>query len=224
MRISFVEDHRLLRGGLVRLLGDVGHEVISEHDDATELCAELDELDGGPPDLVITDVRLPPTHTNEGIRAALALRRRDHPIPVLVLSQYVERRHAVDLVGGDDGGFGYLLKDRIGDVDVFLDAVDEVAAGGTVIDPHVVRQLLRRRSSPIERLTPRERDVLELIAQGRSNRAIGAELVLSAKAVEKHVGSIFMRLDLPAEAVEHHRRVRAAVLWLDAARTEQLAP
>lgn len=219
-----MEDHRLLRAGLVRLLRDVGHDVVSEHNDATDLDAEVDGLDGGPPDLVVTDVRLPPTHTDEGIRAALALRQRDRPIPVLVLSQYVERRHAVELVGADEGGFGYLLKDRISDVDVFLDAVDEVAAGGTVIDPHVVRQLLRRRSSPIERLTPREREVLELIAQGRSNRAIATELVLSAKAVEKYVGNIFMRLDLPPEAVEHHRRVRAAVLWLDAARTEQLAP
>ncbi len=224
MRISFVEDHRLLRAGLVRLLRDVGHDVVSEHDDAIELCAALGEIDGGPPDLVVTDVRLPPTHTDEGIRAALALRRGAHPIPVLVLSQYVERRHAVELIRGDDGGFGYLLKDRVSDVDVFLDAVDEVAAGGTVIDPHVVRQLLRRRSSPVERLTPRERDVLELIAQGRSNRAIAAELVLSASAVEKYVGNIFMRLDLPPEDVEHHRRVRAAVLWLDAARTEHPAP
>jgi DNA-binding NarL/FixJ family response regulator len=216
MRISFVEDHRLLRAGLVRLLHDAGHEVVSEHDDADDLLTTIDARAPGPPDLVVTDVRLPPSHTDEGIRAAVALRRRTPPVPVLVLSQYVERRHAVELVADDDGGFGYLLKDRVSDVDTFLDAVEVVAAGGTVIDPHVIRQLLRR-TSPTDRLTPREQDVLELIAQGRSNRAIAEQLVISSSAVEKYIGNIFMRLDLPHEDVDHHRRVRAAVLWLDAA-------
>lgn len=213
MRIVVVEDHVLLRTGLERLLRDAGHEVTSTHASAQGVA---DAIDAERADLVVTDVRLPPDQSDEGVRLALELRRRTPPVPVLLLSQYVERRHAADLLTADDGGVGYLLKDRISDIDAFLDAIDEVAAGGVVIDPHVVRQLLRRRStSVLERLTPRERDVLELVAEGQSNRAIADRLVLSASAVEKHISSIFDKLDLFPGDVEQHRRVRAAVLWLD---------
>jgi DNA-binding NarL/FixJ family response regulator len=213
MRIVVVEDHVLLRTGLQRLLEDAGHEVSSAHAAADGVVgAVADEA----PDLVVTDVRLPPSHTDEGVRLALELRRRTPPVPVLLLSQYVERRHAADLLTADDGGVGYLLKDRISDIDTFLAALDDVAGGGAVIDPHVVRQLLRRRStSLLDRLTPREEEVLELVAQGQSNRAIADRLVLSGSAVEKHISSIFDKLDLFPDDVDQHRRVRAAVLWLD---------
>jgi DNA-binding NarL/FixJ family response regulator len=213
MRIVLVEDHVLLRTGLQRLLEDAGHTVSSVHSVADGvLAAVVDEA----PDLVVTDVRLPPGQTDEGVRLALELRRRTPPVPVLLLSQYVERRHATGLLAAHDGGVGYLLKDRISDIDAFLAAVEDVAGGGTVVDPHVVRQLLLRRStSVLDRLTPREREVLELVAQGQSNRAIADRLVLSASAVEKHISSIFDKLDLAPDDVAQHRRVRAAVLWLD---------
>jgi DNA-binding NarL/FixJ family response regulator len=213
MRIILVEDHVLLRRGLQRLLEDAGHEVCSAHASADPVLAAVA---AEAPDLVLTDVRLPPGQTDEGVRLALELRRTPPPIPVLLLSQYVERRHAADLLTNGDGGLGYLLKDRISDIDTFLAAVDEVAAGATVIDPHVVRQLVRRRNgSALDRLTPREREVLALVAEGRSNRAISAQLVLSASAVEKHIANIFDKLDLLPDDTDRHRRVRAAVLWLD---------
>jgi DNA-binding NarL/FixJ family response regulator len=217
MRIIVVEDHVLLRTGIQRFLEDAGHVVTSAHADADRvLDAVIDEA----PDLVVTDVRLPPGQTDEGVRLALELRRRTPPVPVLLLSQYVERRHAADLLTDNDGGVGYLLKDRIGDIDTFLEAVEAVARGDAVIDPHVVRQLLRRRSvSVLDRLTARECEVLELVAQGQSNRAIAHQLVLSGSAVEKHISSIFDKLDLFPDDIEQHRRVRAAVLWLDHAAT-----
>ncbi len=213
MRIILVEDHALLRTGLQRLLEDAGHEVCSSHATADDVVvAAVDQR----PDLVVADVRLPPDHTDEGVRLALELRRLEHPVPVLLLSQYVERRHARDLLVADDGGVGYLLKDRVSDIDAFLAAANDVAAGGAVIDPHVVQQLLRRRpASLLDRLSPREREVLGLIAEGRSNRAIAEALVLSTSAVEKHISSIFDKLDLFPDDTDQHRRVRAAVLWLD---------
>lgn len=213
MKIVLVEDHVLLRTGLQRLLEDAGHTVTSAHASVDGVLQAVVEES---PDLVVTDVRLPPTHTDEGVRLALELRGRTPPVPVLLLSQYVERRHAADLLAENDGGVGYLLKDRVSDIDTFLAAIDDIAAGAAVIDSHVVRQLLRRGSTTVlDRLTPRENEVLELVAQGQSNRAIADRLVLSASAVEKHISSIFDKLDLFPDDVDHHRRVRAAVLWLD---------
>lgn len=215
MRIVVVEDHVLLRTGLQRLLQDAGHEVCSSHASADGV---LEAVAAASPDLVVTDVRLPPSQTDEGVQLALELHRRTPPVPVVLLSQYVERRHAADLLATADGGVGYLLKDRIADVDSFLVALDDVGAGGTVIDQHVVRQLLRRRSpSALDRLTAREEEVLELVAQGQSNRAIADRLVLSTSAVEKHISNIFDKLDLFVDDVAQHRRVRAAIVWLDRA-------
>jgi DNA-binding NarL/FixJ family response regulator len=167
------------------------------------------------PDLCVVDVRMPPTHTDEGLRAALVLRRQWPDVAVLVLSQYVEERYAADLLAGSTSGVGYLLKDRVADVADFLDALRRVAAGGTALDPEVVAQLLARRDDPLRRLTPRERDVLRLMAEGRSNSAIAADLVISPSAVEKHVNSILTKLDLPP-ADSDHRRVLAVLRFLRA--------
>jgi DNA-binding NarL/FixJ family response regulator len=211
MRVVIAEDSVLLREGLSQILGRFEHEVVAAVGDAPGLAAAVAEHQ---PDVVVTDVRMPPGFRDEGLRAALALRAERQELPVLVLSQYVEQSYASELLQ-TGGGVGYLLKDRVGEVTEFIDALDRVAAGGTVIDPEVVRRLLsrRREHSPLERLTEREREVLELMAEGRSNGAIARRLVVSEAAVIKHVGSILAKLDLPP-APDDHRRVRAVLLFL----------
>jgi DNA-binding NarL/FixJ family response regulator len=212
MRVVIAEDAVLLRAGLTRLLSDAGHEVVAAVGDADLL---LTAVERHAPDLAIVDVRMPPTHTDEGIRAALEVRSQWPDVAILVLSQYVEERYAVDLVAGETAGLGYLLKDRVADVREFLDAAGRVADGGTVLDPEVVSQLLARsrQRDPIERLTPREREVLGLMAEGRSNAAIAEQLVISGGAVEKHVTNIFTKLDLPPTEGDH-RRVLAVLRFL----------
>ena len=214
MRILIAEDSALLRDGLTRMLSDHGHDVVGAIDDAVGLIHLVDEKE---PDLVILDVRMPPTHTDEGIRAALELRARRPELRIVVLSQYVEENYASELLGGDLGGIAYVLKDRVTDIGQFLQTVDHVAEGGTAIDPEVVSQLLARtrRQKPIAELTPREREVLGLMAEGRSNAAIADKLVITQRAVEKHVKNIFQKLRLtPAET--DHRRVLAVLRYLDA--------
>lgn len=207
------EDSVLLREGIVGLLGRCGHEVVAAVGDAPALLAAVAEH---APDIVVTDVRMPPGFQDEGLHAAVRLRERRPGLPVLVLSQYVQRTYAADLLdSGDGSGVGYLLKDRVGQVEEFVDALHQVADGGTVVDPEVVRQLLRRRRDPLERLTPREREVLALIAQGRSNGAIARELVVSEAAIGKHIGNILTKLDLPPTD-ETHRRVLAVLTYLRA--------
>ncbi|MEW1868416.1 response regulator transcription factor [Streptomyces caelestis] len=207
------EDSVLLREGLIGLLQRCGHEVVAAVGDAEALVAEVG---GHAPDVVVTDVRMPPGFQDEGLRAAVRLRAERPTLPVVVLSQYVQRRYASDLLDSGDGtGVGYLLKDRVGQVEEFVTALSQVADGGTVVDPEVVRQLLRHRRDPLERLSPREREVLELIAQGRSNGAIARELVVSEAAVGKHVGGIFTKLDLPVTDGTH-RRVLAVLAYLRA--------
>lgn len=212
MRVVVAEDSVLLREGLVRLLRESGLEVVAAVDRGDRL---LSAIDRDPPDIAIVDVRMPPTFSDEGLRAALEVRERHPGVGVLVLSQYVEERYASDLIGRSAHGVGYLLKDRVADVEDFLDAVRRIAGGGAVIDPEVVAQLLgrRRRDDPLERLTPREREVLGLMAEGRSNAAIAAELVVSDGAVEKHVSNIFAKLHL-APAESDHRRVLAVLTYL----------
>jgi DNA-binding NarL/FixJ family response regulator len=210
MRVVLAEDSVLLREGLVQILGRFGHETRAVPDAPALIVAVAEDR----PDVVVTDVRMPPGYRDEGLRAALEL-RRDHPgLSVLVLSQYVEQSYAADLLQ-TGGGVGYMLKDRVGDVDDFLDGLERVAQGGTVIDPEVIRRLLsnRRSGSPLQRITDRERQVLELMAEGRSNGAIARRLVISEAAVIKHVGSIFMKLDLPP-APDDHRRVLAVLTYL----------
>ncbi|WP_338702573.1 response regulator transcription factor [Streptomyces sp. Q6] len=203
----------LLREGLIGLLGRLGHEVVAAVGDAPALIAATEEH---APDIVVTDVRMPPGFQDEGLHAAVRLREQQPALPVLVLSQYVQRTYAAELLDSGDGtGVGYLLKDRVGQVEEFVDALCEVADGGTVVDPEVVRQLLRRRRDPLERLTPREREVLALIAEGRSNGAIARELVVSEAAVGKHISGILTKLDLP-QADETHRRVLAVLAYLRA--------
>ncbi|MDX2850775.1 MULTISPECIES: response regulator transcription factor [Streptomycetaceae] len=207
------EDSVLLRDGLTGLLERCGHRVVAAVGDADALVAAVGEHS---PDVVVTDVRMPPGFQDEGLRAAVRLRRERPALPVLVLSQYVQRSYAGELLDSGDGkGLGYLLKDRVGQVEEFVEALGEVAAGGTVVDPEVVRQLLRRRRDPLERLTPREREVLALVAEGRSNAAIARALVVSEAAVGKHIGSILTKLDLPP-AEETHRRVLAVLAYLRA--------
>ncbi|MGI5248319.1 response regulator [Actinacidiphila glaucinigra] len=207
------EDSVLLRDGLTGLLERCGHRVVAAVGDADALVAAVGEHS---PDVVVTDVRMPPGFQDEGLRAAVRLRRERPALPVLVLSQYVQRSYAGELLDSGDGkGLGYLLKDRVGQVEEFVEALSEVAAGGTVVDPEVVRQLLRRRRDPLERLTPREREVLALVAEGRSNAAIARALVVSEAAVGKHIGSILTKLDLPP-AEETHRRVLAVLAYLRA--------
>ncbi|MFE2586427.1 response regulator [Streptomyces sp. NPDC059378] len=207
------EDSVLLREGLVGLLDRGGHEVVAAVSDAVALVEAVEEH---APDIVVTDVRMPPGFQDEGLHAAVRLRERRPGLPVLVLSQYVQRTYAAELLDSGDGtAVGYLLKDRVGQVVEFLDALGEVAAGGTVVDPEVVRQLLRRRRDPLQRLTPREREVLALIAEGRSNGSIARELVVSEAAVGKHIGSILGKLDLP-QTDETHRRVLAVLAFLRA--------
>lgn len=206
------EDSTLLREGLARLLVDEGHEVIAAVPDADALLVAVEQ---DRPDIVVTDVRMPPDHSDEGLRAALTIRGRWPEVAVLVLSQYVENRYAAELMSGSVGKVGYLLKDRVAQVDEFLDALNRVAEGGTAFDPEVVRQLLSRttRPSPLDQLTPRERDVLELMAQGLTNARIAADLYLSVSSVEKHVNAIFEKFGL-AHSAGMSRRVMAVVAYL----------
>jgi DNA-binding NarL/FixJ family response regulator len=212
VRVVLAEDSVLLREGLVTLLALDGIEVVAAVGDAEALLRAVDEHE---PDAVVTDVRMPPTHTDEGLRAALVLRRQRPELAILLLSQYVEERYATQLLAGTTSRVGYLLKDRVADVQDFIEALRRVAAGGTALDPEVVAQLLSRaRRNPLERLTPREREVLVLMAEGRSNAAITQALVLSDSAVAKHISSIFTKLDLPADS-QDHRRVLAVLRFLN---------
>jgi len=213
VRIVIAEDSVLLRAGITRLLVDAGHEVVAAVGDADAL---LDAVITVVPDLAVVDVRMPPTFSDEGIRAAVRIRADHAPTAVLVLSQYVEEEYATELLAGHTASVGYLLKDRVADVTDFVEAVERVGAGGTAFDPEVVAQLLaRRRRDPIERLTEREREVLSLMAEGRSNGAIAAALVVSDGAVEKHVRNIFAKLDLAPDTGDH-RRVLAVLRYLGA--------
>lgn len=220
MRIIIAEDAVLLREGLVRLLTDAGHEIVAAVGDANEFLAALNTATlspDGPPDLAIVDVRMPPTFSDEGIRAAVLVRSQNPEVGVIVLSQYVEERYARDLIADNSGGFGYLLKDRVADVEDFLAAVAEVAGGGTVLDPEVVSQILvrTRKQDGLSDLTAREREVLQLMAEGKSNSAIAGSLYLSAGAVEKHISSIFTKFGLMADTSEN-RRVLAVLRFLGA--------
>jgi DNA-binding NarL/FixJ family response regulator len=212
-RVAIAEDSGVLREGLVQLLTDRGHTVTAAVGDGDLLVRAVTE---DPPDVAIIDVRMPPTHTDEGLRAALAIRRAQPSVGLLVFSQYVETRYAADLLTGGATGVGYLLKERVGHVREFLDALSRVASGGTALDPEVVTRLFRasRRSEPIDALTPREREVLALMAEGRSNAAIASGLVISPRAVEKHVAGIFTKLDLPPSS-DDHRRVLAVLAYLE---------
>jgi DNA-binding NarL/FixJ family response regulator len=214
LRVLVADDSVLLREGLVRLLQEGGCEVVAQAGDAPDL---LRKVRAHKPDLAIVDVRMPPDNTDDGLRAALTIRSEQPDTAVLVLSQYIEDQYAVELIGEGAEGVGYLLKERITDVDALLEAVHRVAGGGSVIDPQVVSQLLRRhrREDPLELLSEREREVLELMAEGRSNHAVAERLVISERAVEKHVTSIFSKLDLPP-AEDDHRRVLAVLTFLRA--------
>jgi DNA-binding NarL/FixJ family response regulator len=213
VRIVIAEDSVLLRDGLVRMLSDYGHEIVGSVEDAVELIQLVEQQS---PDLVVLDVRMPPTHTDEGIRAAIELRSRWPELSVLVLSQYVEENYATELLTGDLGGVAYVLKDRVTDVGQFVETVDRIANGGTAIDPEVVSQLLARtrKSEPLADLSPREREVLALMAEGRSNVAIGDALFITPRAVEKHVKSIFQKLRLPPAETDN-RRVLAVLRFLE---------
>ncbi len=213
LRIVLAEDSVLLREGLIALLDRFGHQVAAAVGDAPALLTAVAEH---APDIVVTDVRMPPDFQDEGLHAAVRLRERQPSLPVLVLSQYVQRTYAAELLdSGDGSGVGYLLKDRVGQVEDFEAALQSVASGGTVVDPEVVRHLLRRRRDPLERLTPREREVLALVAEGKSNAATARQLVVSEAAVGKHIGSILAKLDLPP-ADDTHRRVLAVLTYLRA--------
>jgi DNA-binding NarL/FixJ family response regulator len=211
VRVVIAEDSVLLREGLTKLLSDGGFQVVDAVPDADTLLRAVAQHR---PDLVVVDVRMPPTHTDEGIRAALVIGRQYPEVAVLVLSQYVEERYATDLLSERTSAVGYLLKDRVAHVSDFLDALRRVAAGGTVLDPEVVAQLLvRRQRGPLDRLTPREHQVLQLMAEGRSNNGIVDALRVSPSAVEKYVGNIFAKLDLPHTDTDH-RRVLAVLTFL----------
>ncbi|WP_027331862.1 response regulator [Mycolicibacterium tusciae] len=214
MRIVVADDSVLLREGLIRLLTENGHDVVSAVGDGPSL---VHAIERHTPDVSVVDVRMPPSHTDEGLRAAVEARQRVPGSPVLVLSQYVELSYADDLLADRVGGVGYLLKDRVSAVAEFLDALDRVASGGMVLDPEVVSQLLvrRRRNDPLQELTPREREVLALMAEGRSNVNIGRTLVIADGSVEKHVRNIFAKLALPPD-LEQSRRVLAVLAYLSA--------
>jgi DNA-binding NarL/FixJ family response regulator len=213
MRIVIAEDSVLLRAGLVRLLVDAGHEVVAAVDTTDDLG---DVVSRTAPDLCLLDVRMPPTFTDEGIRAAIDLRRTHPDVAIVVLSQYVEEHYAMELLAGDIAGVGYLLKDRVADVAEFLAALARVRSGGTALDPDVVSQLMARRRTkhPLDALTPREAEVLSLMAQGASNAGIAEALVVSPGAVEKHVNNIFVKLGLTPDAGEN-RRVLAVLRYLE---------
>ena len=212
MRILICEDSVLLREGIARLLEHSGHEVVAALSDTEELTEEVERT---APQLCILDVRLPPTFTDEGIRAALQLRRTRPELPILVLSQYVEERYASDLISASEGAFGYLLKDRVADVTEFIASVEQIGTGATVLDPEVVSQLLTRRNQDrrMQRLSDRERTVLSALAEGKSNQTIADMLFLSAASVEKHITAIFQKLELEPEA--GNRRVLAALVHIE---------
>lgn len=212
LRILVADDSVLLREGLQLILSDAGHTVVASVGDGPALVAAHAAL---APDLAIVDVRMPPTHTDEGLRAAVEIRRSAATARLLVLSQYVELSYAEDLLATGDGGIGYLLKDRVSELARFLEAVSTVAAGGTVLDPQVVGQLLRRRVDPLEQLTPREREVLSAMAEGLSNAAVAARLHVTEGGVEKHSQRIFAKLGLQGDD-GHHRRVKAVLAFLRA--------
>ncbi len=212
MRVVVADDAVLIREGVVRILAEAGFDVVAQAGDADGLLLYVRSLR---PDVAVVDIRMPPTHTDEGLRAAHRIRADFPDVGVLVLSQYVEPGYALELLAGSAEGVGYLLKERVSDIAEFIDAVRRIAAGGTVIDPEVIGQLLGRRriGDPLEALTPREREVLGLMAQGRSNGAIAEDLVVTEGAVEKHISNIFMKLDLqPAQG--GHRRVMAVLAYL----------
>jgi DNA-binding NarL/FixJ family response regulator len=213
MRAVIAEDAVLLREGLMRLLAEGGFEVLEAVSDGEAL---LRAVARHRPDVCIVDVRMPPTFSDEGVRASLVIRRQFPEVAILLLSQYVEERYAVDLLAGDSRGIGYLLKDRVADVGDFLEALKRVAAGGAALDPEVVSQLLVRsgRKDPLDGLSPREKEVLSLMAEGRTNNSIAAALVVTEGAVEKHVTSIFGKLDMPP-ADQAHRRVLAVLRYLE---------
>ncbi len=213
MRVVIADDSVLLREGLVRLLTEAGFEVVGQAGDGEDL---LRKVRAHEPDLALVDVRMPPTHTDEGLRAAREIRSELPEVSVLVLSHDVEEANASELFADNAEGLGYLLKDRVGDLDTFIEAVRRVADGGSALDPEVVSRLLGRRrdDDPLAALSPREREVLEQMAEGRSNAAIAERLVVTDRAVEKHVGSIFSKLNL-ASAPEDHRRVLAVLRFLE---------
>ncbi|MEU6174611.1 response regulator transcription factor [Streptantibioticus parmotrematis] len=214
MRAVIAEDSVLLRIGVAKVLQMAGFEVAAEVGDGEALLAAVEEHR---PDIAVVDVRMPPGFTDEGVRAALVIRRQWPDTAVLLLSQYVEERYAADLLSANTSGIGYLLKQRVADVEEFAESLRRVAAGGTALDPQVVSQLLvRRHSDPLDRLTPREREVLELMAGGRSNAGIAQQLVVSESAVAKHINSILTKLDLP-QAEGDHRRVLAVLRFLGVA-------
>jgi DNA-binding NarL/FixJ family response regulator len=208
------DDSVLLREGVVRLLEEKGFDVVAQAGDAEDL---IRKVNAHKPDVAVVDIRMPPTNTDDGLRAALEIRATHPNTGVLVLSQYVEEGYALDLVGDSAGGVGYLLKDRVADVDRFVESVTRVAEGGSALDPEVVAQLVgrARRDDPLAELTPREREVMELMAEGRSNNAIATQMTVTERAVEKHVTSIFGKLGLPP-APEDHRRVLAVLAFLRA--------
>ncbi|WP_406444400.1 response regulator transcription factor [Streptomyces sp. NBC_00631] len=211
MRVVIAEDNALLREGLVLLLTSAGHDVVAVAGSGPEIMPALLEHR---PDVALLDVRMPPGFRDEGLRAALEARERMPGLPVLVLSQYVEESYAGELLAGGTSGIGYLLKDRVGRVDEFLDALERVAAGGTALDPEVVAELLtRRKDSPLDSLTPREREVLSLMAEGHDNATIARTLVVTERAVHKHIGNVFLKLSLPPSD-SGHRRVLAVLAYL----------
>jgi DNA-binding NarL/FixJ family response regulator len=212
VRVVVGEDQPLVREGIVRVLEDGGHEVVAVAADATDL---IRKARAHKPDLVVTDIQMPPDSTDDGIRAAKQIREELPDVGVLVLSQFLEARYALDLVGDQAAGVGYLLKDRVGDLTIFLDAVRRVAAGGSALDPEVVQRMVgrQRQDSPLDELTPREREVVSLMAEGRSNQGIADELIVSVAAVERHVTNIFAKLGLRT-APEDHRRVLAVLQYL----------
>jgi DNA-binding NarL/FixJ family response regulator len=215
VRVALADDSVLLREGIARLLETAGFEVVSQAGSGEDL---LRQVAMHKPEVAIVDIRMPPTHTDEGLQAAKQIRERFPGTGVLVLSQYVESAYALELLADSAEGVGYLLKDRVSDVDEFAAAVRRVAEGGSALDPTVVSQLVgrRRQRDPLEELTPREREVLELMAEGRSNQAIAERLVITLRAVEKHVTSIFSKLGLPA-STDDHRRVLAVLAYVSAA-------
>ena len=212
MRVVIAEDSVLLREGIARLLTEAGHEVVGQAGDAEDL---LRKVRAHKPDIAVIDVRMPPTQTDEGLRAAREIRAELPEVGLLVLSQYVEEEYATEILSESAEGVGYLLKDRVSDVDNFLDALARVGNGGSALDPEVVSSMLgrRRTDGPLEQLSPREREVLSLMAEGRSNGAIAKELVVTERAVEKHVTAIFSKLDLTASSTDH-RRVLAVLAFL----------
>ncbi|MFD7491081.1 response regulator [Streptomyces sp. NPDC059832] len=213
LRLIVAEDAVLLREGLVGLLERFGHEVVAAVGDADAL---VEAVRADRPDLIVTDVRMPPSLSDDGLRSAVRLREEFPGLPVLVLSQYVERSYALRLLdSGGGAGVGYLLKERVSPVTDFMAAIERVAVGGAVVDPEVIHQLVRLRKDPLERLSPREREVLGLIAEGRTNAGLAAHLFISEAAVNKHIGNIFAKLDLPVDT-EGHRRVLAVLAFLRA--------